>query len=125
MNFPFTRAIVVVRVKRDWKYKDKKSDEIRYFVTSRQADYHTPNQWDEYVRGHWGGSEIRNHWYKDAIFKEDGTRSRNPRLIANVAIMRNIAVLLIARNFPGQNRAATKELLHSDPAACMKIVCEK
>ena len=36
-----------------------------------------------------GGSEIRNHWTRDAILREDHTRSRNPTLVGAFALLRS------------------------------------
>ena len=40
------------------------------------------------VRGHWGGCEIRNHWVRDVLFKEDG----------NLAVMRCAVIALKTRH---------------------------
>ena len=52
------------------------------------------------IRGHWGGSENRNHWVRDHIFREDNTRSKNWHLNANLAITRAALLNLKARVFP-------------------------
>ena len=46
-------------------------------------------RFERLIRGHWGGSEIRNHWVRDALFKEDATRSRNFNLNGNLAVSRH------------------------------------
>ena len=49
----------------------------------RKADY-----FGSLVRGHWGGSEIRNHWIRDSQMLEDKTRIRDYKINANLATLR-------------------------------------
>ena len=46
------------------------------------------------MRGHWAGCESRNHWRRDAILREDDTRSRNPGVVTNLALLRNAVIAL-------------------------------
>ena len=57
----------------------------------RQNHHRRPAQWHRLIRGHWGGVENRNHWSKDAIWREDATRSRNPNLVGNLALLALVA----------------------------------
>ena len=52
-------------------------------------DKYLPEQWLQLIRNHWGGIEIRNHWRKDACLMEDKTRSKNPNIVASLAMLRN------------------------------------
>ncbi len=52
-------------------------------TSKRQAAY-----FGSLVRGHWGGSEIRNHWVRDSQFLEDKTRIRDYNINANLATLR-------------------------------------
>ena len=47
------------------------------------------------IRGHWAGCEIRNHWRKDACLLEDKTRSRNPNIVAALAMIRNLVLFFL------------------------------
>ena len=40
------------------------------------------------ARGHWTGSEIRNHWVRDSQMFEDRTRIRDHNINANLATLR-------------------------------------
>ncbi len=81
----------IIKVHRRFKAKDKDSvSENGYYVSSLPPDRYTPEQWLNLIRNHWGGCEIRNHWRKDACLLEDKTRSRNPKLVATFAMLRNI-----------------------------------
>ena len=57
-----------------------------------------PRRWLQTIRNHWGGCEIRNHWRKDACLFEDKTRSRNPHIVANLMLLRNLALQLYAHH---------------------------
>ena len=98
-DFPFARSLLVVRSQRTIKRTGQTSCESRYYVSSRRPEEHTPTQWLGLIRGHWGGVEVRNHWKRDAVLGEDGSRSRNPNLLANVALLRSavLAVLVACR----------------------------
>jgi hypothetical protein len=72
--------------------------ENAYYVSSRPADSASPERWLQTLRDHWGGCEIRNHWRKDACLFEDKTRSRNPNLVANLMLIRNLVLHFYARS---------------------------
>lgn len=72
--------------------------ENAYYVSSRSADSLSPERWLQTIRDHWGGCEIRNHWRKDACLFEDKTRSRNPNLVANLMLLRNLALHFLVQH---------------------------
>jgi len=72
--------------------------EDAYYVSSRTADSMPPDSWLQTIRDHWGGCEIRNHWRKDACLFEDKTRSHNPRVVANLMLIRNLALHFFAHH---------------------------
>jgi predicted transposase YbfD/YdcC len=92
-SFPHARSAIAVWLKsaRD----GKETVTLRYYISSHEPGDHTTAQWHQLIRGHWGGVENRNHWSRDAIWREDATRSRNPNLVGNLALLRN-ALLVIA-----------------------------
>jgi predicted transposase YbfD/YdcC len=65
------------------------------YLSSAYPEQYKPEQWLALIRGHWGGVEIRNHWRRDALLGEDGSRSRNPNLLANMALLRNVLLRLL------------------------------
>lgn len=89
VNFPHVMTVIKVWRKSS-AAKNQKDCESSYYVSSLPADAHTPKQWLQLIRGHWGGIEIRNHWRKDACLLEDKTRSRNPNIVATFAMLRNV-----------------------------------
>ena len=79
----------MVRRERTIKKTGQSSTESRYYLSSAMPQEYTPLEWLELIRGHWGGVEIRNHWRRDALMGGDGSRSRNARLLANLALIGN------------------------------------
>jgi hypothetical protein len=86
---PYARSIMAVESKRTINKTGLTTTETRYFVSSLRSDERTPAGWLELTRGHWAGVENRNHWRRDARLGEDLTRSRNPNLLINLALIRN------------------------------------
>lgn len=78
--------------------KNPLAREDAYYLTSLEADSKTPQQWLQTIRDHWGGVEIRNHWRKDAILFEDKTRSRNPHIVGNLILLRNVVLFFYAEH---------------------------
>lgn len=92
-GFPHARSILAVWLKSERAGKETVA--VRYYISSHEPNELTQPQWHRLIRGHWGGVENRNHWSRDAIWREDATRSRNPNLVGNLALLRN-ALLSIA-----------------------------
>lgn len=115
----------MVRSETTSKKTGKTSGETRYFIANAEPDAHTPAQWQALVRGHWGGVEIRNHWRRDAIWGEDGSRTRNATALANLALLRNALLALLPEHFPHIPLPQIKERLHSHPAACLRVLRSK
>lgn len=122
VDFPFARAIVVVRSRVTHKKIGKVVEETRYYISSHEPRERTPEQWQNLIRGHWGGVEIRNHWRRDAIWGEDRSRTRNPSALANLALIRNALLLIIAHRFPSTPLKNLHEELHSKPGRCHQIL---
>lgn len=51
------------------------------------------------IRSHWS-VENKNHWWKDAVLREDDTRSRSPNLVCNLALLGQLVLF----TFEGQKR---------------------
>ena len=76
--------------------------EPHYYLSSALPEQYSAQQWLGLIRGHWAGVEIRNHWRRDVIFGEDQSRSRNPNLLANMALIRNVLLAVLAEHFPDE-----------------------
>ena len=93
-GFTYARSIIAI-----WSTvlrNGKETTSLRYYISSHAAEDRTPAQWHRLIRGHWAGVENRNHWSKDAIWREDATRSRNPNLVGNLALLRNALLAIVA-----------------------------
>jgi predicted transposase YbfD/YdcC len=121
-NFPYARTLIVVRSERTIKKTGQSSAESRYYLSSAMPRQYTPQQWLELIRGHWGGVEVRNHWRRDALMGEDGSRSRNARLLANLALIRNALLQVMSDRLEQQSLPQLRESLSSSPARCLTLV---
>jgi predicted transposase YbfD/YdcC len=121
-DFPFARTLILLRCERTVKKTGLSTIESRYYLSSATPDQYSPIQWLELIRGHWGGIEIRNHWRRDAIMGEDRSRTRNPNALANLALLRNTLLVLLAEGFPDRPLPQIHELLHSNPLACLRLL---
>jgi predicted transposase YbfD/YdcC len=121
-DFPFARSLIVVRSQRTIKKTGQTSTESRYDLSSCPPGTYRPEQWLELIRGHWGGIEVRNHWRRDALLGQDGSRSRNANRLANAALIRNGLLALLAEHHPDQPLPELLEQLHSRPGRCLNLL---
>jgi predicted transposase YbfD/YdcC len=121
-DFPYARSLIVVRSQRTIKKTGQGSVESRYYLSSRDAAEHTAAQWLGLIRGHWGGVENRNHWRRDALLGEDKSRSRNATLLANLALLRNVLLHVMAPELEHQSLPQLRERLHSHPAHSLALL---
>lgn len=122
LDFPYARTIVVVRSERTIKKTGQSSQESRYYLSSREPEDHPPEQWLNLIRGHWAGVENRNHWRRDALMGEDRSRSRNPRLLANLALLRNVLLAVLERSKEPRPLPETREFLQRRTQECLKLI---
>lgn len=121
-DFPFARTLIVIRSERTLKKTGSTSTESRYYLSSAPPTQYQPPQWLALIRGHWGGVEIRNHWRRDALMGEDGSRSRNTHLLANMALIRNALLHVISEHIGEQSLPEFRESLQSHPAQCLSLL---
>ena len=114
--------MIVLRSERTVKKTGLTTTESRYYLSSAPPGQYCPRHWLKLIRGHWGGVEIRNHWRQDALMEEDGSRSRNPNLLANLALLRNTLLAALSNQFPDQSLPQIHERLHSHPAQCLALL---
>jgi len=122
VGFPFARSVIVVRSEITVKKTGQTTTETRYYLSSLEPAQRTPTQWQQLIRGHWGGVEIRNHWRRDAVWGEDASRTRHPTALANLALLRSGLFALLPEHFPQRSHPEIHELLHSRPAAGLRII---
>jgi predicted transposase YbfD/YdcC len=114
--------LIVVRSQRTIKKTGATSTESRYYLSSAWPDQYTPAQWLQFIRGHWAGVEIRNHWRRDVLMGEDGSRSRNPNLLANLALIRSALLCGLAEQFENRSQPEIREAFHSNPNRCLALL---
>jgi predicted transposase YbfD/YdcC len=95
----------VVQVHRERTAAGATTATTHFYLTSCAG---TAAEMAGWVRGHWG---IENglHWVLDVVFREDGSRVREGHAGANLALLRRVAVSLLARA-PGKRTTPTKRL---------------
>lgn len=111
-----------MRSERTLKKTGATSTETRYYVSSALPQHYTPEQWLQLIRGHWGGVENRNHWRRDVLLGEDGSRSRHPWLLANVALLRNVLLRVISEQASDRSLPELRETLQGRPGRCLALL---
>lgn len=119
---PYCQTLVTVAGRFLYKSTGKQSLLERYFIASQAPDERTPQQWIALIRSHWNGTEIGNHWHRDAIMGEDHTRSRNRNIVGAFALLNNAAHALMRRTFALQPLPETIERLQSRPSLTLRLV---
>jgi len=116
--------LIVLRSERTVKKTGASSTESRYYLSSVLPQHYQPGQWLELIRGHWGGVEIRNHWRRDVLMGEDRSRSRNPNLLANLALIRNALLHGLADHLQEQSFPEFRDNLRSCPKHCLALIAK-
>lgn len=111
-----------MRSERTIKKTGASSIESRYYLSSAEPPKYKCSQWLELIRGHWAGVEIRNHWRRDALMGEDRSRSRNPNLLANLAVIRSALLCGLVEQFEDRSQPEIHECLHSNPGRCFTLI---
>ena len=89
------RALIVTN--RITTYKDGKITNIKaYHLSTEHPEAHNMRRWAGLVLNHWG-IESKNHGRRDNSLHEDKTRSKNPLIVANFAIMRAVVLYFNAQ----------------------------
>ena len=109
IEFPYARTLVAIQSRRTVKRTGQSSFETRYYLSSQEADQRSHQGWIQLIRDHWGGVEIRNHWRRDAVWGEDRTRSRQPNVVANLAVLRSALTRLLNNHYPGRSHSELRE----------------
>jgi predicted transposase YbfD/YdcC len=96
-DMPFVRTLVVVEREILHVKQKRTSTETAYYLSTKEIGQCTVTEYQNLIRGHWGGIENRNHWRRDAIFKEDNTRSHNPNICGAIGLLTNVIISLLDR----------------------------
>lgn len=136
VSFPHAETIIKVirsstkkttKIIKTKKAKTKKattttSKEVVYYISSIAQDKYTEDQWMRLIRGHWGGVEIRNHWRKDACLLEDATRSKNPNIVAALAMLRNCYLFFYEQQAYYNSLPALTEAVAADSNLAFRMI---
>jgi len=82
------------------------TSEIRYYIGSNPGK---AKEYARYIRGHWG-IENSLHWVLDMAFDEDRNRTRKDHGPENLALLRRLAVTILANAKSCQGSIRTKQL---------------
>lgn len=96
-------------------FDDDEEPTIAFYTTSHPPTPGCARFFGDLARGHWGGSESRNHWVRDACMREDKTRSKHYRLNCNLAALRVCVVALKAELHADSSWPALQERCQHDP----------
>ena len=111
-----------MRSERTIKKTGASSIESRYYLSSAEPARYQQSQWLQLIRGHWAGVEIRNHWRRDVLMGEDHSRSRNPNLLANLALIRSALLCGMAEQFESRSQPEIRECLQRNPNRCLALL---
>lgn len=114
--------MVILRTERTEKKTAKTTREAHYYLSSVLPEQLPGPGALALIRGHWGGVEIRNHWRRDALMGEDRSRSRHPKLLANVALLRNVLLAVLADKLPHLSLPEVFEYFATKPARLLHFV---
>ncbi len=121
MNLPFVRSLIVVH-KTSSQLAQPDDTPTSYYLSSRLPG--PAESFAQHIRGHWRGSEIRNHWVRDALWGEDQTRSKNWNLNANLAILRAGLLGLVAYREITLSWPALFEVVAFQPSYAFRLITQ-
>src|SRR3954465_11012526 len=97
-EWPDLHTLLAVETIRSVNGTDKTEAEIRYFLSSCDDD---PAVLAQAIRRHWS-IENALHWVLDVTFREDDSRVRDRTAARNLALLRKIAINLVAADRSSQ-----------------------
>jgi predicted transposase YbfD/YdcC len=77
----------------------KETNGERFFIASQTREQTSPRQFAGQVRDHWA-VENKNHWKRDALWREDRTRLRNAKAVCTLALLRGALIPLLNEPLP-------------------------
>lgn len=102
---------------------EQTTDNTRYFLSDIVPEQKTAQGFANLIRGHWGGVEIRNHWIRDAILKEDATRTRNANICGVIALLAGACVTLFTlKSEQIKNTAAFTQAARANPKVPFRLI---
>ncbi len=99
IGLPFAQAVIsVTRACQSTKANAHQEEQapkpgVRYFVTSLDSKERRPVEFARIIRSHWC-IENKNHWKRDAQWREDTPRFHNPKSAQVLAVLRGAVLAL-------------------------------
>jgi predicted transposase YbfD/YdcC len=122
VDFPHVRTLVAVERQRQQTKNGKIEEETAFYLSTKELDEYTLEQYHELIRGHWGGVENRNHWRRDAVLEEDKTRTRDNNICSVFALLRNAYLAILARFEIPLNLSVVKQLCAHKPQVALDML---
>ncbi|HNL07413.1 MAG TPA: ISAs1 family transposase [Chitinophagales bacterium] len=93
-NWTDLKTIICVKSEVEFKNKDQRREETRYYISNRQFSAKEANQ---IARAHWG-IENNLHWQLDVTFKEDNNQTTTPNAAENLNTLRKLALQIVQQD---------------------------
>jgi hypothetical protein len=111
-GLPGARSLAVIE--RTSTFDDDEEPTLAFYTSSHAPKPGCARHFGDLARGHWGGSESRNHWVRDACMREDNTRSGNYNLNCNLSALRICLIAIKADLYPNSSWPALQERCQHD-----------
>jgi hypothetical protein len=122
INIPFARSAVrfITRTTTNGVTKAETSD----FVLNTDATGRTLDELLDLKASHWKGSESRNHWIRDAQYKEDLILQRKPIAILNRSLLINACAFITntLRIREGKSTPMLRESFQKHPSKALSLI---
>lgn len=102
-------------IERTSTFADDEEPSLAFYTSSHAPRPGCAPYFAQLARGHWGGSESRNHWVRDACMREDKTRSKHYHLNCNLSALRVCLVALKADHHPNSSWPELQECCQRHP----------
>ena len=118
LGLPFARAVVrITRTTRSTKKNATSPVEgVRDFVTSLDPIQNKAPRFFEIIRSHWS-VENKNHWKRDAQWREDSPRQHHSHSAQILALLRGALLALIREPCPSLFARC-----HKNPFAALRLL---
>lgn len=111
-NWTDLKTIACIKSEVEFKNKDQRREETRYYISNRQLTAQEANQ---VARSHWG-VENNLHWHLDVTFKEDNNQTTTPITAENLNTLRKLALQIVQqdKNSPKSKKVKIKNAAWND-----------
>jgi predicted transposase YbfD/YdcC len=118
LDFPDAKQAICVERKRKRVITDEESIEVAYYITSLTRTQANAASLLDKSRRHWH-IENRLHYVRDVTFGEDFCRVHTGRVPELLAVMRNICIYLMRRQYKNCMHGQRQCMAHPEKAIAM------